>query len=132
LSSSSPPGEPAVRTHIGRRLKLARDTAGISRRELAQRVGTTAERLTGYERGTHRLTARRLFEIASILDKPVSYFFEDLPEQAARPGAPGVDAEVPAARLRETLELIAAFYRIPDAETRRDVIRLLRGIAVDL
>ena len=132
MSNATPTSEPEVRAHIGRRLKLAREQAGISRRDLARRVGTTAERLAGYERGTHRLTARRLFEIASILEKRVSYFFDDMPEEVgeARRVAPGNDA--PADRLRETMALIAAFYRIPDAAMRRDVIRLLRGIATDL
>ena len=37
----------------------------------------------------------------------------------------------PIGRLAETRELIAAFNRIPDADTRRDIIRLLRGIADD-
>ena len=132
MTDATPTSDLDVRGHIGRRLKLARENAGISRRDLARRVGTTADRLAGYERGTHRLTARRLFEIASILEKPVSYFFDDLPEEigdARRAQFGNGDA---AERLRETMALINAFYRIRDADMRRDVIRLLRGIASDL
>jgi hypothetical protein len=75
-----------------------------------------------------------LFEIATIMGQSVSYFFADM-EAGNGHGALADDDPAhggPIGRLAETRELIAAFNRIPDADTRRDIIRLLRGIADDL
>jgi transcriptional regulator with XRE-family HTH domain len=131
--------EAAIHAHVGQRIKRARASAGLSHAELAGRLGTTAKRVAAFENGAVRLTARQIFEIAQSMEKSVSYFFADLEDgngDGARPGdnAPAENAAAggPQARLAETRALIAAFYRIPDRATRRDIIRLLRGIADDL
>jgi hypothetical protein len=112
-------------------------------------------RIAGIEKGTERLTARRIFEIATATGKSVAYFFADLEPGNGRvtmahddqetatgqgpSGEPRGDQAIaeaihggPVARLAETRALIAAFYSIADPSTRRDIIRLLRGIADDL
>jgi transcriptional regulator with XRE-family HTH domain len=126
--------EADVHAHVGQRIKRARERAGLSHRELATRLGVTADHVARLEGGTERLTARRLFEIATIMGQSVSYFFADM-EAGNGHGALADDDPAhggPIGRLAETRELIAAFNRIPDADTRRDIIRLLRGIADDL
>jgi transcriptional regulator with XRE-family HTH domain len=133
--------EAAIHALIGRRIRQAREEAGLAPRALAGRLGIAAARLAGMERGTERLSARQVFEVAGATGKPVSYFFADLDPRGAQQGAQAAAAEaahrhaiadVSSARLAETRALIAAFYRIADPATRRDVIRLLRGIAEDL
>lgn len=136
--------EAAIHALIGRRIRQAREEAGLAPRALAGRLGIAAARLAGMERGTERLSARQVFEVAGATGKPVSYFFADLDPRGAQQGAPPdaqaaaeaahrhAIADVSSARLAETRALIAAFYRIADPATRRDVIRLLRGIAEDL
>ncbi len=125
--------EAAIHVHIGMQIKRARGAAGLSEQALASKLDLPVARLAAIEDGTERLTARALFDIATILGRSVSYFFDDL---AVEP-APVMTSVVPipasqSARLAETNALIAAFYRIPDIDTRRDVIRLVRGIAEDL
>lgn len=125
--------EAAIHVHIGMQIKRARGAAGLSEQALASKLGLPAARLAAIEEGAERLTARALFDIASKLGRSVSYFFDDLAVEPA-PIMTSV-APMPAtqsARLAETNALIAAFYRIPDIDTRRDVIRLVRGIAEDL
>lgn len=125
--------EAAIHVHIGMQIKRARGAAGMSEHGLAAQLGVTPAKLAAIEAGTDRLTARMLFEVASIVGRSVSYFFEDLAVEPA-PAAAGTaaTATTPSARLAETSALIAAFYRIADIDTRRDVIRLVRGIAEDL
>jgi transcriptional regulator with XRE-family HTH domain len=123
----------AIHAHVGQRIKRAREQTGMSHRDLASRLGMAAARVAGFEAGTERLTARQIFEIATIMEKSVSYFFADLVSGSGQEADSVDDAALggPAARLAETRALIAAFYRIPDSDTRRDIIRLLRGIAED-
>jgi len=125
--------EAAIHVHIGMQIKRARGAAGLSEQTLASKLDLPVARLAAIEEGTERLTARALFDIASILGRSVSYFFDDLAVEPA-PVMTNV-ASMPvtqSARLAETNALIAAFYSIPDIDTRRDVIRLVRGIAEDL
>lgn len=125
--------EAAIHVHIGMQIKRARGAAGLSEQALAGKLGVAVPRLQAIEDGSERLTARGLFDIAQILGRSVSYFFEDLdvePSPVMTTG--GATNESRTARLAETNALIAAFYRIPDIDTRRDVIRLVRGIAEDL
>ena len=133
ISRSQLRREAAIHVHIGMQIKRARGAAGMTEEVLATKLGVTGARLSAIEDGVDRLTARDLFEIAAILGRTVSYFFDDLevePSPVMTSGA-AIDQNR-SARLAETNALIAAFYRIPDVDTRRDVIRLVRGIAEDL
>lgn len=128
---SSKERNPEALARIGARLRLAREQLGLSQCELAARTGGRGPRIASYERGNARLTARCLFQFARVLGRPVAWFFEGLPEAvlgtsggtAAAPARPGMTAE--------TQALIGAFEEIADPETRRDIIRLLRGIAAE-
>jgi transcriptional regulator with XRE-family HTH domain len=121
-----------VNAHIGRRIKDARERAGLSHLDLARRIGATSARVVKYEQGALRLAARELLDIGKALGKPVNFFFQDVPEtgRAASPARPRV--ETGSSRVRETESLIEAFENIQDDAARRDVMRLLREIAANL
>lgn len=126
--------EATIHAHIGRQMRRARDRVGLSARAMADRLGVPVGRLAAYEDGSEGLTARGLLEVATILEQSVSFFFDDLDVEP--PTLDAVDSrsstESPVARLAETRALIDAYYRIADVDTRRDVVRLVRGIADDL
>lgn len=63
---------------VGLRVKLRRVELGVSQEKLAGQLGITAQQLQKYERGTNRVGASRLFQIAKVLDVPVQYFFQDI------------------------------------------------------
>jgi len=127
-NSSFTAREAAIHVHIGVQITRARQSAGLGIDALAGRLAIPVARLTRIESGADRLSARGLFEIAVILGRPVSYFFADLEIEPAPVMTSGDRAGV-GVRVTETNALVAAFHRIPDDETRRDVVRLVRGIA---
>ena len=99
----------------------------------------TFQQVQKYERGANRIGASRLYDLSQVLDVPVSYFFDDMPEEVSdqSPGnlyAKDQDPEIyevdasPFAR-RETLELVRCYYQIPDQETRRRILDLARSLA---
>ena len=45
--------------------------------EVAAAVGLTLKQMQKCESGANRIGASRLYEFATVLDVPVSYFFED-------------------------------------------------------
>ena len=126
-----------VDAHVGRRLRLRRTLMGMSQQKLGEAVGLTFQQIQKYERGTNRIGASRLYQIAGVLDVPVSFFFDEMPKEvAARP--PSVsDAQVAGGEAdrmarRETLELVRAYYRISDPRDRRrarEFVKLISDLA---
>lgn len=107
---------------------------GISQEQLANALGLTFQQIQKYERGTNRLSASRLYQLASLLDVPVAWFFENIDISAAsgrvRKDADGFD--MPDTRTlsrRETLDLVRAYGRISDRKLRRKVFAMARALA---
>ena len=64
----------AVATKI-HELRLSK---GLSRQQLADKIGVTHQQLQKYEKATNRISVGRLGAIAKALNKPINYFLEDL------------------------------------------------------
>lgn len=81
--------------HIGRRLRMLRQSWSLSAKDLDIRIGTTLGTIAKYERGARSFTAQRLHQLGALLGVEISFFFEglpDLPCSDSRPGAFGDDA----------------------------------------
>jgi transcriptional regulator with XRE-family HTH domain len=129
-----------IDVHVGSRVRLRRTLLGMSQERLGNAIGLTFQQVQKYERGANRIGASRLFDLSRVLDVPVSFFFDDLnPGITASVGdgasgssesstAPATHEPDPMMR-RETLELVRAYYRVPDAQTRRRLFELVKAIA---
>lgn len=60
--------------HVGETIRKRRVLLGVSQVTLADRVGITFQQVQKYERGTNRVSASRLCEIASVLQTNPQYF----------------------------------------------------------
>jgi transcriptional regulator with XRE-family HTH domain len=135
-----------IDVHVGTRIRLRRTLMGLSQERLGEALGLTFQQVQKYERGVNRVGASRLFDLSRVLDVPISFFFDDLPEPLAtmhgQPGGMGVrrsggfaDAQDPFAddtlNRRETLELVRAYYRITDASIRKRVFDLIKSLVPD-
>src|SRR5947209_12813103 len=69
----------AVTRIVADRIKAARIAADMSQEALGDASGVTFQQIQKYERGTNRVSADRLHQIADALGKPISYFFDDAP-----------------------------------------------------
>src|SRR3954465_8799423 len=74
-----------VDAHVGSRVRQRRTLLGMSQEKLGQAVSLTFQQIQKYERGANRVGASRLYQLSRILDVPVSYFFEEMPETLSRP-----------------------------------------------
>ncbi|EPY01672.1 transcriptional regulator [Magnetospirillum fulvum MGU-K5] len=113
----------------------------MSQEKLGEAIGLTFQQVQKYERGANRIGASRLFDLARVLDVPVSYFFDDMSDavQNLSPvnvikGSVGLSEE-PATfeadpmTKRETLELVRAYYNITDPQVRKRVYELAKALA---
>lgn len=118
--------------HVGSRIRLRRNLLGLSQEKLGESLGITFQQIQKYEKGTNRVGASRLQAIASILEVPVSYFFQDAPGGAVVEGVEEDNSTsyvVDFLSSTEGLRLNRAFVRISDAKVRARIIDLVRSLA---
>jgi len=123
-----------VDVHVGKQLRLRRAILGLSQEVIGNAIGVTFQQVQKYERGINRMGASRLFDFSQYLGVPVSYFFEGLDLKLPSTPLTGVAEETPAFEdermsSRETLEMMRAYYRIPDLAVRRRVFELVKSLA---
>ena len=121
--------------HVGSRIRLRRTMLGMSQEKLGESLGITFQQIHKYEKGTNRVGASRLQNISSILNVPVSFFFEDAPGDQA--GASGM-AEASSSNYvvdflssSEGLQLNRAFVKIADPKVRRKLVDLVKALAAE-
>src|SRR3954462_13852637 len=79
--------------HVGSRVRMRRMMLSMSQEKLGDALGLTFQQVQKYEKGTNRISASRLQQIATILQVPVALFFEGLPPRGAGAAtAAGADA----------------------------------------
>ena len=121
--------------HVGTRIRLRRTMVSMSQEKLGEALGITFQQVQKYEKGTNRVGASRLQNIAAILNVPVSFFFEDAPGDKA--GAANEMAEsgsnyvVNFLSSSEGLQLNRAFVKVSDPKVRRKIIDLVKSLADD-
>src|SRR6516164_3891114 len=77
-------GRPSpIDVHVGSRVRLRRTLLGMSQERLGEALGLTFQQVQKYERGVNRVGASRLFDLSRVLDVPISFFFDDMPESLA-------------------------------------------------
>jgi transcriptional regulator with XRE-family HTH domain len=135
MAHALPPTANPVDLHVGSRVRMRRKILGVSQQRLADSLGLTFQQVQKYERGANRISASKLYAMATTLQAPVSYFFEGLAEpQAGAPGEPG-DASALAVQsflnTPEGLELAALFARLGRGAVRRQVLNLVRAVALN-
>jgi transcriptional regulator with XRE-family HTH domain len=104
-------------------MRERRESLGVSQGRLGRHLGLTFSQVQKYEKGTNRISAGRLYLLASYLRVPIQYFFEGLGEaQRAGNGSAYVKSA-------ELALLDDAFQSIADRETRQTLLALVRSVA---
>jgi transcriptional regulator with XRE-family HTH domain len=63
---------------VGERIRITRETRGISLRELARRVDVSASHISHVERGMAAFSVRSLYNVVSVLGVSMDSLFEDI------------------------------------------------------
>ncbi len=116
-----------VDTHVGQRMRQRRWMVGMTQQQLGHRVGIKFQQIQKYETGANRISASRMWDIAAVMEVPVSFFFEGLDGQAPDTGEARGDILTD----KEALDLVRAYYAIPEHQRRRlfDLARVLSEAA---
>ena len=120
--------------HVGSRVRMRRMMLSMSQEKLGDALGLTFQQVQKYEKGTNRIGASRLQQIAHILQVPVSFFFEGAPTTPG--GHTGGMNEAPSPAYvsdflatSDGLSLTKSFMRIKNGKLRRRIVDLVEQIA---
>jgi transcriptional regulator with XRE-family HTH domain len=122
--------------HVGSRVRMRRMMLGMSQEKLGDALGLTFQQVQKYEKGTNRIGASRLQQIAHILQVPVSFFFEGAPAGGTGPSHSGGMGDAPSPAYvsdflatSDGLSLTKSFMRIKSSKLRRRIVDLVEQIA---
>jgi transcriptional regulator with XRE-family HTH domain len=116
-----------VDAQIGSRIRLMRALVGISQEKLGHLLGLTFQQIQKYEKGTNRISAGRLSEVARVLSVPISSFYEGLSEHTSDTPT---NISLMQSLSGQELQLSLAFARIKDATLRKHLLGLVETLAV--
>lgn len=120
--------------HVGLQVRLRRKELKISQEKLAETIGLTFQQVQKYERGTNRISASKLYEIARTLRVSIAWFFEGLSD----PKDGRIHGEIPPGAApftqaflmtSEGIDLANFFPRIEHPRVRRKLVELVRSLA---
>ena len=118
--------------HVGARVRMRRKMAAMSQSQLADALGITYQQMQRNEKGLNRIAASRLQQISHILQVPVAFFFEGMPNASTHGSNRNallmtqIDDFVSDSY---GLRLMEAFSRIDNAALRRKIVKLVQEIA---
>ena len=113
-------------TKVGAAIRAHRLMRKMSQVTLAEKLGVTFQQVQKYEKGTNRIGAGRLPQIAKIFGVPIGDLFQE------ETGATGNGSAAVPTRLvtdAATVRLLTAYASIGNAAIRRDISALVERIA---
>ena len=104
--------------HLGRRLRRRRRILGLTQQQLAGACGVRFQQIQKYECAANRMSAARLWQLAEVLEVPVSYFYEGLSGEIPAGDKDMQEPPEPMGR-KDTHDLIQAFYALSERPRQR-------------
>ncbi len=134
MTQGRKPNHP-IDKHVGAKIREARRIRGLSQTQLGEALSPaiTFQQIQKYEKGTNRVSASRLWEIARALNVDVLYFFES----ATAPGENDrVLRSVPNADevyfSSDEIELVQLYRQVEGAHLKGSVREIVRAVAAQL
>ena len=124
-----------IDVHVGNRVRMRRMLVGMSQEKLGDALGLTFQQVQKYEKGANRVSASRLYQMASTLGVPIQFFFDDIPLSTQSSDPDGMAESDNAGLLMDFLnsaegfQLGRAFSTIEDANVRRRVLELVKSLS---
>jgi transcriptional regulator with XRE-family HTH domain len=115
-------------SQVGESIRAHRLAARMSQGDLAKRLGVSFQQVQKYEKGTNRVGAGRLPQIADMFGVPISALFEGSLD-ASRGKGTGGDVPVKLISDTTTVKLLTAYVEIKDQSIRRSLSELVNRLA---
>ena len=126
----------AVDRWVGSRLRILRESRGLSLEAAGEILEVSQQQVSRYERGHHRLSAGQLYRLARGFDVPVSWFYEGYQETQEELDRLRLAVREersqwrPATQSEQEQALLVAWRALPGAEQREAVQGLMEAFAM--
>lgn len=120
-----------VDRHVGGRIRQARLMAQISQEKLGEAIGLTFQQVQKYEKGSNRVSASRLDQIARTLGRPIAWFFEGIQQSALATQKVAPDPLLELAETSDGIALARAWNEIHSAKMRKSLLGMAQAAAED-
>jgi transcriptional regulator with XRE-family HTH domain len=112
---------------VGQIIRSQRLVQRLSQVDLANKLGITFQQIQKYEKGTNRISAGRLKQIAEVLGVPVSFFFEGVRGSSIE--VENINSSLRFLESAAALRVVRAFAEIGDRKIRQAIVALIEEIA---
>jgi transcriptional regulator with XRE-family HTH domain len=103
---------------VSTRIKQRRIQLGFSQADIAAKIAVSTQQYQKYEKGSNRITAGKLNQIAEILGENIGYFFNDEVLKSRD--------KIKSTSSKETEDLFKYFSKIQSVEKRKNIIDMIR------
>jgi transcriptional regulator with XRE-family HTH domain len=121
----------SIDSYVGSRVRVRRQTLGMSQRKLGDALGITFQQIQNYENGTNRIAASRLQQLSQLLQAPIPFFFQGAPNvSVGRSSESVVPSSIYLRRFLDTPDgtaLARAFMRL-DVKLRWRIVNLVQAL----
>jgi transcriptional regulator with XRE-family HTH domain len=118
-----------VDTYVGSRVRLRRDTLGMSQGQLGDALGVSFQQVQKYEAGTNRISAATMVQVAAVLKVDVQYFFDELTTSVKNYREIKTPVLVDISLAAHGPRLMTAFLKLKNDELRGAVADLAQTLA---
>ncbi len=132
----------AVDEYIGARIRIRRNLLGLSQDQLAKSLRISFQQIQKYEKGSNRIAGSRIWQMARMLNIPISYFFDGVERSLSFKGfnvpqyasdclcdAEEEFTEIPLEMENSVRELVDAFVSIKDPVVANHILDLVKSLA---
>ena len=117
-----------VDSHVGARVRQRRTLLGMKQFKLGDAVNLSFQQIQKYEKGTNRVSAAMMVDMAAILDVGIGYFYDEIP-RVRRDGQIETSALTEVALTLHGRRLIEAFLNLKNDQLRGAVADLAQVLA---
>lgn len=121
-------GPHPVDRHVGRRVCEKRISLGYNQSDLGRALGLTFQQIQKYEKGTNRISASKLWDIAKFFNVDIGYFFEGLGTGAGVADSASAESSTTFPATRQSVEIARLAPTLP-ARRQRLVLDIVRQMA---
>lgn len=116
---------------IGKAVRQFRKEAGLTQKQLGEKISLSFKQVRKYEIGENRISASMLYRLSQALDKPIEAFYAAVdPDQISQKISVTQMADISASKQAEdAMTLIRNYYKIPNGKERQVFLDLMRAIS---
>jgi transcriptional regulator with XRE-family HTH domain len=108
---------------VGANIRFLRNAAHMSQIDLGEHLGVTFQQVQKYEKGTNRVGAGRIITLATVLNVPITRFFDGAKTPKNRRPPPQLLGK------RDAFRLAEAFEKITSPRQRQSIVALVQTLS---